>query len=226
MSKNKRKSRNDAASTSGGRKKTAAGPDKLTDANGDIIELSDIAIGTTPEDERIIELTEDLVDSAIEGVSRATGRMDLGDEILDLTPGARGEQAADGVAQADAPDHHRTDDPGDMDIVARDSVDSIEEDIAKELDNYFQIEEETQDLLDEPIPKNVPLPESDIVSGRGERFPEESLQLTRNQLESAIERVIQKMYGEKIDRILNEVIERVVTDDIERLKEYLLKRSS
>ncbi len=226
MTKNKRKTRSDAPPTSGGEKKSAAGADKSTDANGDIIELSDIAVGTTPEDEMIIELTEDLVDSAIEGVSRATGKMDSGDEILDLTPGARGARAEDAIPSADKPDRHGEDDAGDMDIVAKDSIDSIEEDIAKELDNYFQIEEETQDLLDDPMPKNEPLPASGTEFGLGERFPEAPLKLTRDQLESAIEEVVRKMYADKIDRILNEVIQRVVTDDIERLKEYLLKRGS
>ena len=34
---------------------------------------------------------------------------------------------------------------------------------------------------------------------------------------------MRRLYGEKIDRILNEVIERVVTEEIERLKELLLE---
>jgi hypothetical protein len=37
--------------------------------------------------------------------------------------------------------------------------------------------------------------------------------------------LIEKLYAEKIERILNEVIERFVADDIEKLREYILKHS-
>jgi hypothetical protein len=42
-------------------------------------------------------------------------------------------------------------------------------------------------------------------------------------VEAALERVIKKMFYEKIDRILGEVIEKTVTREIERLKGVLLE---
>lgn len=222
MTEKKEKARGRAALKRGDGKKATSGTAKTDE---DIIELSDIAVGTSPEDEAIIELTEDLVDSAIEGVSRATGRMDSGDVLLDLSPASGTGTEKQPADRPDISAEILDAGPADDDIMARDTVDSIEEDIARELDNYFQIEEQTQDLLDETIQKSEPASIAKAEFGLGDEVGEETVQVTVHQLESILERVVQRMYGEKIDRILNEVIERVVTDDIERLKEYLLKRS-
>jgi hypothetical protein len=46
--------------------------------------------------------------------------------------------------------------------------------------------------------------------------------LSEAQIESVLERVITKMYAEKIDGMLNQVIERTVNREINRLKEILL----
>ncbi|MGB5983914.1 MAG: hypothetical protein WBG37_01320 [Desulfobacterales bacterium] len=43
------------------------------------------------------------------------------------------------------------------------------------------------------------------------------------QLEAALERVVTKMYGQKIDGLLNQVIERTVSREIVRLKERMLE---
>jgi hypothetical protein len=43
------------------------------------------------------------------------------------------------------------------------------------------------------------------------------------QVEAALERVIKKMFYDKIDRILVEVIEKTVTREIERIKGVLLE---
>ena len=43
------------------------------------------------------------------------------------------------------------------------------------------------------------------------------------QMEAALERVIKKMFYEKIDGILVEVIEKTVTRELERLKSVLLQ---
>jgi len=45
-------------------------------------------------------------------------------------------------------------------------------------------------------------------------------------VEAALERVIKKMFYEKIDRVLVEVIEKTVTKEIERLKGILLEDAS
>lgn len=110
---------------------------------------------------------------------------------------------------------------GDAKMVTGDKIDAIEEDITKELDNYFQLEEQAIDLLDDTVDKmelhGQPISEPVDV------FKDEPISVAREQFESALESVIEKLYAEKIDRILNEVIERVVFEDIERLREYILK---
>ena len=49
-----------------------------------------------------------------------------------------------------------------------------------------------------------------------------SAPLGSEQLETALENVIKKMFGDKIDRLLNDVIEKTVSTEITRLKEQLL----
>ena len=224
MTENKKKARNGAVSTPAEGKKAASGKNKVSDTNDEIIELSDITVGTSPEDEVIIELTEGLVGAAIEGVSRATGKMDSEEKILDLSPGGKTAATRRPPATPDEVEDQPVTAAEDMDIIAGDTVDSIEEEIAKELDNYFKIEEQTQDLLNQTIPKQETAPISLSEFDLGKEFSEGKIEVTPDQFESALERVIQKMFADKIDRILNDVIERVVTEDIERLKEYLLKR--
>jgi hypothetical protein len=51
----------------------------------------------------------------------------------------------------------------------------------------------------------------------------ETIRLSPEQVDEALERVIKKMYADKIDSILTEVIEKTVTKEIERLKALLLE---
>ncbi len=50
-----------------------------------------------------------------------------------------------------------------------------------------------------------------------------SLGVTQDQLDLAVERVIRKLYAEKLDGIFREVIGRSISEDIERIKEVLKK---
>jgi hypothetical protein len=71
-----------------------ANPKKSVDVDekSDIIELSDIAVGTSQEDDAIIELTEELIGEAMSGISGATHE-DFSEEehLIDLShePGDR-----------------------------------------------------------------------------------------------------------------------------------------
>ncbi|MCF8110192.1 MAG: hypothetical protein K9J85_01760 [Desulfobacteraceae bacterium] len=119
------------------------------DKNKSVIELSDIAVGTSREDEQIIELTEDLVDEARSAISGA--RFDTDDE-------------ASGIIE-----------------------------------------------LDEPVAEPIE-PES------------EKIPVTDQQLEAAIERVVERKYGERIEALIDEVIRHKVTEEIETLKNLILKQ--
>ncbi|NOY70655.1 MAG: hypothetical protein GXP53_14405 [Deltaproteobacteria bacterium] len=189
----------------------------------DVIELSEIALGRSSGDESVIELTEDVVDSAFEGVLNAAGSSDYDENRLDIsTPDALEHDKIESDKVA-ATSGHPMPPMGGAGMAPGDKIDAIEEDITKELDNYFQLEEQAIDLLDDTVDKmelhGQPVSEPVNV------FEDEPVSVAREQFESALESVIEKLYAEKIDRILTEVIERVVTEDIERLKEYILKQS-
>ena len=51
----------------------------------------------------------------------------------------------------------------------------------------------------------------------------ESITLSSEQVDEALERVIKNMYADRIDSILTEVIEKTVTKEIEKLKALLLE---
>lgn len=68
-------------------------------------------------------------------------------------------------------------------------------------------------IISEDISETV-----DLDSGQGKS---EKISVSAEQLEEAIERVVQKMLGEKIDGILYKVIERAVSQEIIRLKNIL-----
>ncbi len=157
------------------------------DKSEDIIELSDIAVGTSREDEEIIELTEDLVDEARSAISGAT--LETGEESsqLELTQ---------------EPETSR-----------RSEDQDTEQDIARELENYFPIEEEAIDFieLDDPLEEPAEPP----------RFS-----ITDQQVEAAVERLVERKYSQRIESLIDEMIRRKVSEDIENLKDMILKRGN
>ena len=111
-----------------------------------------------------------------------------------------------------------------------DSADlTLELDVSKDLseDNAHGIslepEEESDelgqliaDVVEDTQQKDVY--ENETVSDTPEPVP-----LSPEQVDEALERVIKKMYADKIDTILTEAIEKTVTKEIEKLKALLLK---
>ncbi|MFP3980986.1 MAG: hypothetical protein ACLFUY_06300 [Desulfobacterales bacterium] len=179
-----------------------------------VIELSDIAVGTSVEDEAIIELTEEVVDEARNGISGATrdGREEYSSELeLDR--------------QMPSPDEHprHTEDAGRIeasgDLEAPEADLSTEvEDITRELDDYFPPDEAPG--AGGTAQTGAPLGrESQPGQDPGDSFTEE-------QLEAALERVIEKKYANMIERLINEAIERRLLDDIEKIKEVILNRNA
>ncbi|MFO7932079.1 MAG: hypothetical protein ACQETG_06500 [Thermodesulfobacteriota bacterium] len=155
--------------------------------NEEILELSDIAIGTSKEDEEIIELTEELVDEARNGISGA--RLDAGEDSRTLE--LSGQQGKSGEAE----------------------YAGSEQEIARELENYFPINEEQADFIELDEPVSVPA-ETGQVS------------FTDQQLEAALERVIERKYRERIETLIEEMIRNRVSEDIESIKDFILNRST
>jgi len=209
-------------------KNDPANEDSQTDQ--DIIELSDIAVGITPEDDAIVEMTENIIGEAFLGFDKATSDNIHADESeMDLsekrqpdgltgqpddtygTPTGSAPSAGLGGSPVREPDVH-------------------DEDISRKLDNYFGVEED--DVVRKKLPE-IP----DIVENFDEEAipaamlaptpiqkakPVSDISITASQLDEALERVVRKLYAEKINRILDAMIERTVTEEISQLKDYLI----
>ncbi len=116
-------------------------------------------------------------------------------------------------------------------------TDVIDESPLETEDQPFELTDEPDDAIDEDLMLDED--EDDFVSSLGveidteeesaEEFdtisvPEQApVSVTTEQVEEALERVVKKMFSEKIDGILIEVIEKAVAKEIDRLKSALLE---
>jgi len=191
-----------------------------------VIELSDIAIGITPEDDAIVELTEELIGEAFVGFAGATSEVLHDDErrldLSETTPGL-GPSAEDSRSGIDS----SSTEPNDISDISDMENDNLEADISQELDNYFGTDEDAP-LVEEttPIessqPTGEPEDQPEARSIDGKQIPIDDISISARQLDDALERVIRKMFAEKINRILDEIIERTVSEEISQLKDYLI----
>ena len=101
------------------------------------------------------------------------------------------------------------DDHLDVDHEEDDFVDSLGMEIGTE-DDEDEYGAEPEETADEP---------ADTV-------PAEGIDISNEQLDAALERVIKNMFYDKIDSLLVEVIEKTVSKEIERLKKILIEEVS
>lgn len=196
----------------------------------DIIELTDVVESATADEDAVIELTEVVASpQAEEPVIELTEVVTAaGNEI----EAAMEENApADGVEESTSGEmtfaemeldleKERTDDG------LFDSLDmNLEADLlpsgddSSELDFNLSTQElsDAIDLLDAKLAEEPP--KTPVVEDvRIDPAPP----LGTDQLEKALENVIKKMMGEKIDHLLNAAIEKTVSAEITRIKEQLL----
>ena len=133
--------------------------------------------------------------------------LDLTDEVID-TPEAAEEiidliDEVDPLAVADELEHAFDDDLG---------IDHEEDDFVDSLGMEINEEADVEIVSGADKAAGTALPEGTDISGA--------------QLDAALERVVRKMFYDKIDRVLVEVIEKTVTKEIERLKNILLEEAS
>jgi len=179
----------------------------------DLIELSDIAVGTSDEDEEIIELTEEVVDEAMGAISNARGTGD-GEEELDLSED--GELFGD-KDQADA---ERTEDSGwlspdssDEESLADVSAAEVEDFLDQELDEYFgEDETEASESLSEPL-------NSDSTPDQPPAAPE--IPVSPEMLDAALERVVRNLYGKRVEEIIKDMINERVAIEMARLRKNM-----
>ncbi|MEJ2656670.1 MAG: hypothetical protein P8012_05680 [Desulfobacterales bacterium] len=159
------------------------------------------------DDEEII----DLLDAAEEISVTAED-----DEIIDLTDTVSGTSLE--IEDVGEPIPDAADDLQEFDDVSEIDSDLIEEtiDVADELDS----ETISDDVL------KADFTDSLGIELDSEENAEENLfdpdKVSGEQIEAALERVITKMFYEKIDRLLVDAIEKTVTREIEKLKKALL----
>jgi hypothetical protein len=179
------------------------------DDEEDIIELTNIVSDT--EDMGDIELP-DYTDEAI-SVSEEEKVTELDDDILDNIV-----KLEDDLNKDIEIDHYLDDefvDSADLGLELYDSEDK-KQDISlepeEEADNLEQLIAEVVEDTQQKTAHEKETASDDTT---------EPVPLSPEQVDEALERVIKKMYADKIDSILTEVIEKTVTKEIERLKALL-----
>lgn len=182
------------------------------DKKTDVIELSDIAIGTSQEDDVIIELTEELIDEAMYGITGATHE-DFSEEehIIDLS-----HDSADTAGSFVGRElHEKHDQPTTEDAFSAeiDSNSSEAEDhLEKELDDFFGKEQEQSS-------KSSPAREDRNDAGDIKAAAVTS----ETELLAALEIMIRNKYGERIHDMLVAAIDKIVFEEFERINERIKK---
>ncbi|MDL1963923.1 MAG: hypothetical protein LWW98_06240, partial [Deltaproteobacteria bacterium] len=166
----------------------------------DIIELTDVVSDTENIDD--IELT-DSMDKKV-GISEEEEMLELNDDILDdvikLEDDLNKDIEIDNYLDDEFVDSTDSDSAPD---VSKDLLlePQEEEDELKQLIADV-VEDSQQETAYEEVPA-TDTPESELIP------------LSSEQVDKALERVIKKMYADKIDSMLTEVIEKTVTKEIE-----------
>ena len=128
--------------------------------------------------------------------------LELTDEVAEAS-----EEAEDPLAAAIELDEGFDDDL-DVDHEEDDFVDSLGMEIGTE-DEEDEDEAEPEETTAEPA-----------------TVPAEGIDISGEQLDAALERVVKNMFYDKIDSLLVEVIEKTVSKEIERLKKILTEEVS
>jgi len=204
----------------------------------EIIDLLEAVEELEPiEDEAIIELEEKVAEEPKEE-----------DDIIDLTEAAEDSPKEVKDDRIDAKEEKTEEDDTIIDLNVRISpvkkeIEDIGEPIADDTDvfkEYEDVDDFDGDLIKETIDFTEELDTSptmddaskdDFAGSLGVELDtkddiSESDKITDEKFEAALERVIKKVYHEKIDRLLVEAIEKTVTREIEKLKKALLEDSS
>jgi hypothetical protein len=185
------------------------------------------------QDQEIIELQEEALDAS-QGDEEIIDLLEAVDE-----PGLEDEKEAVVAQETDStPDPEIIEFQEETFVASQDDEEII--DLLEAVDEP-EVEDIKEDLLEEPSELDDELGEEvafdqdlsdDFVDSLGmeldakEDVSEDLLdteKVSDAQMEAALERVIKKMFYEKIDGILVEVIEKTVTRELERLKSILLE---
>lgn len=169
-----------------------------------VIDLTEVAAAPDEEDEAIIELTEIVkpgpAEVEVEVAEPPDGELSFAETDLEVEE--TGEEGLfESLGMSLEADFHGSEDEGDgldFNLSTQELSDAIDMLDAK-------LSEETEPAASKEDVSDMP---GDIPSDK---------------LEKAIENVIRRMFGEKIDRLINAAIEKTVAAEIATLKAQLLK---
>ena len=156
-------------------------------------DYTDDVISASDEEETVPELDDDILENAIKLEDSLDKDIEI-DHYLD----------DEFVASMEVNSELDVSDDKEQDIslepeVEADDLGQLIADVVEDTQQEVAYEKETASDTPEPIP------------------------LSPEQVDEALERVIKKMYADKIDSILTEIIETAVTKEIEQLKALLIK---
>ena len=185
----------------------------------EIVELQEETFVASQDDEEIIDLLEAVDEPEVEDIkeSVSTEEATSAEEIVTVTEAM--SDLPQEIEEIGEPIHMTADTSQEAEDLTDLEADLLEE--PSELDDEFGKEVDfDQDLSDDFVDSlGMELDAKEDVS-------EDLLdteKVSDAQMEAALERVIKKMFYEKIDGILVEVIEKTVTRELERLKNILLE---
>ncbi|MCB2145307.1 MAG: hypothetical protein KQI81_02460 [Deltaproteobacteria bacterium] len=197
-----------------------------TEDEDDVIDLMDVA--TTPEaDTADAELPDHATIS-----EETTGITEEDEPIIDLLdavepPSEEAETAVDA-------DDELTDLETRAQAILTDATDAFDYETPEEAaetagpDSDFMVFEDGTAITDESAPsaivENEPKMPEPVADGMlfSPVSTSEPISLTEAQVEAALERTIEKIYGEKIEQLMIRAIEKTVTKEIARIKNALL----
>lgn len=177
-------------------------------AEDEPIELKEEVMDETTADDEIIDLVDDISEPVED-----EGIIDLTESITD-TPQEIEEIGESIVAPVD--DSQAFDDISEFD-------DNLIED-AVDFDNELDTEGIVAGALKDDFADSLGVELDSNKDISGDIFAADKV--SDEQVEAALERVIKKVFHEKIDRLLVDTIEKTVTKEIERLKKALLDDSA
>jgi hypothetical protein len=167
-----------------------------------IEDQKEIVLGETEEpveDDEILELTDEVIEPSHDDEAI----IDLMDTVEEIS------------IETEAP-IAKSDDIPDLESDLFEETIDVDEELDHEAAPDLSLKDDFADSLGIEVETGEDIPE---VSLKGDRVSDE-------QVEAALERVVKKMFYEKIDGILVEVIEKTVKTEIERLKSIMLEEES
>jgi len=173
----------------------------------DMTDWDDDILDDSKADEGVIELTDIAIDSAKEIKA---------DDIIELTDVA---QPDDFIELTDIVQPEQAE--FDLDIVTEDTSES-EESMDFEEDPGFDDDGSLTEGLELELETSVDSGGEDNPALNTQMAPEQ-IQISQEQVESALERVIEKKFADKIESILFEVMEKAIEKELASINERLQK---